>query len=55
MGMPAEKTAVVLIEPQNDFLSPGGTMYQYIAEQLVKLLPVAVTPLSGDSFVMPTG
>lgn len=34
MGMPAEKTAVVLIEPQNDFLSPGGTMYQYIAEQL---------------------
>ncbi|HET7755138.1 MAG TPA: cysteine hydrolase [Anaeromyxobacteraceae bacterium] len=31
-----EKTAIVLIEPQNDFLSPGGTMYQYIAEQLKK-------------------
>jgi len=30
------KTAIVLIEPQNDFLSPGGTMYQYIAEQLKK-------------------
>lgn len=32
--IPAEKTAIVLIEPQNDFLSPGGTMYQYIADQL---------------------
>lgn len=31
-----EKTAIVLIEPQNDFLSPGGTMYQFIAEQLKK-------------------
>jgi nicotinamidase-related amidase len=31
-----EKTAIVLIEPQNDFLSPGGTMYQYIADQLKK-------------------
>lgn len=31
-----EKTAIVLIEAQNDFLSPGGTMYQYIAEQLEK-------------------
>ena len=33
---PKEKTAIVLIEAQNDFLSPGGTMYQYIAEQLEK-------------------
>ena len=32
--IPAEKTAIVLIEPQNDFLTPGGTMYQYIADQL---------------------
>jgi nicotinamidase-related amidase len=30
----ARKTAIVLIEPQNDFLSPGGTMYTYIADQL---------------------
>lgn len=36
MKLPAEKTAIVLIEPQNDFLTPGGTMYQYIAEQLAK-------------------
>lgn len=36
MKLPADKTAIVLIEPQNDFLSPGGTMYQYIAEQLAK-------------------
>jgi len=36
MKLPKEKTAIVLIEPQNDFLSPGGTMYQYIAEQLKK-------------------
>jgi nicotinamidase-related amidase len=28
------KTAIVLIEPQNDFLSPGGTMYAHIKEQL---------------------
>ena len=35
-GIPAEKTAVVLIEPQNDFLSPGGTMYAFIAEQLAE-------------------
>lgn len=28
------KTAVVLIEPQYDFLKPGGSMYQFIAEQL---------------------
>jgi nicotinamidase-related amidase len=34
--LPREKTAIVLIEPQNDFLTPGGTMYQYIAEQLKK-------------------
>lgn len=34
--LPREKTAIVLIEPQNDFLSPGGTMYQYIADQLKK-------------------
>ena len=34
MKIPASKTAIVLIEPQNDFLSPGGTMYQYIKEQL---------------------
>ena len=34
MKIPRERTAIVLIEAQNDFLSPGGTMYQYIAEQL---------------------
>lgn len=34
--IPAEKTAIVLIEPQRDFLSPGGTMYQYIKEELAK-------------------
>ncbi len=32
--IPAEKTAVVLIEPQNDFLSPGGTMYAFIKDEL---------------------
>jgi nicotinamidase-related amidase len=32
--LPKEKTAIVLIEPQNDFLSPGGTMYAHIKEQL---------------------
>jgi|UniRef100_A0A7C3Z2T7 nicotinamidase-related amidase len=36
MKLPADRTAIVLIEPQNDFLSPGGTMYQYIADQLAK-------------------
>jgi len=36
MKLNASKTAIVLIEPQNDFLSPGGTMYQYIKEQLAK-------------------
>src|SRR5664279_495831 len=30
------KTAIVLIEPQNDFLSPGGTMYAHIKEQLAE-------------------
>lgn len=30
----AKKTAIVLIEPQYDFLKPGGSMYQYIADQL---------------------
>ena len=30
----AAKTAIVLIEPQYDFLKPGGSMYQFIAEQL---------------------
>lgn len=34
--IPAGKTAIVLIEPQNDFLSPGGTMYAFIKEQLAK-------------------
>jgi nicotinamidase-related amidase len=34
--IPAEKTAIVLIEAQNDFLSPGGTMYAHIKEQLAK-------------------
>lgn len=34
MTLPKDKTAVVLIEPQNDFLSPGGAMYQHIADQL---------------------
>jgi nicotinamidase-related amidase len=32
----AAKTAVVLIEPQHDFLKPGGSMYQFIEEQLEK-------------------
>jgi len=34
--IPMEKTAIVLIEPQNDFLSPGGTMYAHIKEQLAE-------------------
>ena len=34
--VPADRTAIVLIEPQNDFLSPGGTMYTYIKDQLEK-------------------
>ncbi len=36
LKIPASKTAVVLIEPQNDFLKPGGSMYQFIEEQLKK-------------------
>lgn len=36
MKIPKDKTAIVLIEAQNDFLTPGGTMYQYIADQLKK-------------------
>jgi nicotinamidase-related amidase len=36
MKIPADKAAIVLIEPQNDFLSPGGTMYAHIKEQLAK-------------------
>ncbi len=34
MKLPAAKTAIVLIEAQNDFLTKGGTMYQYIEKQL---------------------
>ncbi len=34
MTLPIKKTAIVLIEPQNDFLSAGGTMYAHIADQL---------------------
>jgi len=34
MRFPKDRTAIVLIEAQNDFLTPGGTMYQYIADQL---------------------
>ncbi len=36
MKLDATKTAIVLIEVQNDFLKPGGTMYQYIKEQLAE-------------------
>ena len=36
MKLPPDRTAIVLIEAQNDFLSPGGTMYKYIADQLAK-------------------
>lgn len=36
LRIPKEKTAIVLIEPQNDFLSPGGTMYAHIKEQLAE-------------------
>ena len=36
MKLSASTTGIVLIEPQNDFLKPGGTMYQYIKEQLAK-------------------
>jgi len=34
--LPRDKTAIVRVEPQNDFLSPGGTTYQSIAEHLKK-------------------
>lgn len=34
VSIPAEKTAVVLIEPQYDFLKPGGAMYSHIEDQL---------------------
>lgn len=34
--IPKEKVAIVLIEPQNDFLTEGGTMYAYIKEQLAE-------------------
>ena len=33
---PKDKTAIVLIEPQNDFLTEGGTMYAHIKEQLAE-------------------
>lgn len=36
MNIPASKTAIVLIEPQNDFLAPGGTMFAYIKDQLAE-------------------
>jgi len=36
MKIPAKKTAIVLIEPQNDFLTEGGTMYTFIKEQLAE-------------------
>lgn len=36
MKIPKDRTAIVLIEAQNDFLSPGGTMYRFIADQLKK-------------------
>lgn len=41
----AAKTAIVLIEPQYDFLKPGGSMYQFIADQLEKrqVIPNLVT------------
>ncbi|MEM2106525.1 MAG: cysteine hydrolase [Candidatus Bathyarchaeia archaeon] len=36
LNIPADKTALVLIEPQNDFLKPGGAMYEFIKDQLKK-------------------
>jgi len=36
MKLDASKTAIVSIEPQNDFLKPGGTMFQYIKDQLAE-------------------
>jgi nicotinamidase-related amidase len=32
--LPKDKTAIVLIEPQHDFLKEGGAMYAHIAEEL---------------------
>ncbi|MFZ0994749.1 MAG: cysteine hydrolase [Candidatus Dormiibacterota bacterium] len=32
----ADKTAVVLLEPQNDFLSPGGTLYAFIKDETLR-------------------
>lgn len=34
--IPADKAAIVLIEPQGDFLSPGGTMYAFIKDELAR-------------------
>ena len=39
--IPKDKTAIVLIEPQNDFLSEGGTMYAHIREQLAERQVIA--------------
>src|ERR1039458_3483567 len=36
MKIDPKKTAIVLIEPQNDFLSEGGTMYAFIRDQLAE-------------------
>ena len=36
MNLDISKTAIVLIEAQNDFLKPGGTMYQHIKDQLAE-------------------
>jgi nicotinamidase-related amidase len=36
MKLDAYRTGIVLIEPQNDFLKPGGTMYKFIADQLAE-------------------
>ena len=49
--IPKDKTAIVLIEPQNDFLSEGGTMYAHIREQLAERHVIAnlqelLTPVS---------
>ena len=34
MPIKKERAAVVVIEPQNDFLKPGGSMYEFIKDQL---------------------
>ena len=36
MSIKADRAALVLIEPQNDFLKPGGAMYEFIKDQLKK-------------------